>query len=296
MAEQTRYGSSRKAFVVALGLMVIAAGGLQAAILAMDVVLHKKKIEADRKLLSLPTETRSWVRLGEDTIEGKEMVEELGTQNYLTRRYIQKDTPEGEEPVLLQLHAAYYTGMVDTVPHVPDRCLVGAGWTLRENPRNYPMELDRDLMAWVEDSAASDLVGQGGPIYTALIDPEYATERGLRRVRLPREIEDLELRVSSFSLPDSDRRLYAGYFFIANGGVASTAERVRELAFDLKSEYAYYLKVQVSSASVGSSEELAEVAGGFFEELLPEIMRCVPDWAELEAGRYASGEKPPSKS
>jgi len=64
------------------------------------------------------------------------------------------------------------------------------------------------------------------------------------------------------------------------------AEGVRTLAFDLRSDYAYYLKVQFTSGAVSSSEELARQAGDLLEDLLPEIMRCVPDWIEVELGRY----------
>jgi hypothetical protein len=37
---------------------------------------------------------------------------------------------------------------------------------------------------------------------------------------------------------------------------------------------------------VSTAEELAAEASSLLGELLPEIMRCVPDWVEVEAGRY----------
>lgn len=67
---------------------------------------------------------------------------------------------------------------------------------------------------------------------------------------------------------------------------------MRLLAFDLRSVYAYYLKIQVTSTSVSSGEELVARAGSLLSELMPEIMRCVPDWVEVEAGRYPGGATP----
>jgi len=64
---------------------------------------------------------------------------------------------------------------------------------------------------------------------------------------------------------------------------------VRLLAFDLRNDYAFYCKVQVSSDRAKSAEELAEWAGSLLGDLLPEIMRCVPDWAEVERGTYPEG-------
>jgi hypothetical protein len=77
-----------------------------------------------------------------------------------------------------------------------------------------------------------------------------------------------------------------GYFFVANGGHTDSALGVRRLAFRLTDRYAYYLKVQVGSGSVQSAEELAEVSSSLLHELLPEIMRCVPDWSAVEAGTW----------
>jgi hypothetical protein len=84
--------------------------------------------------------------------------------------------------------------------------------------------------------------------------------------------------------------LYAGYFFVANGGCVARAEDVRLLAFDLRSTYAYYVKVQVTSQDVSSQEELAQAAASLLDELFGDLMLCTPDWVEVEAGRYPPPE------
>ena len=94
------------------------------------------------------------------------------------------------------------------------------------------------------------------------------------------------MTISSFEMLGSDRTVWAGYFFIANGGVVASASGVRGLAYQLDSDYAFYTKVQFSSLTVDSAEELAQLAADALEDLLPEIMRCVPDWDEVEAGTW----------
>ena len=42
-----------------------------------------------------------------------------------------------------------------------------------------------------------------------------------------------------------------------------------------------------------SAEELAQEASSLLGELLPEIMRCVPDWVEVESGRYPANNEGP---
>ena len=80
--------------------------------------------------------------------------------------------------------------------------------------------------------------------------------------------------------------MIAGYCFIANGGWVSSAEGVRFLAFNLTDDYAYYLKVQVGSADVESPEELAGLAGSLLDDLLGELMTCVPDWPRVMGGQW----------
>lgn len=105
------------------------------------------------------------------------------------------------------------------------------------------------------------------------------------RVRLPRGVEDLKMSVTPF-VHGRGSTLYAGYFFIANGGVVASADQVRLLSFQLDQKYAFYCKVQFSSTSVGSEEELGELAGRMLDEMLPDIMRRVPDWIDVREGRH----------
>jgi hypothetical protein len=254
---------------------VIGAVGLQVSIARMQVVLRKLPIHAkdDLPLRTIASSVPGWERIGQDNILSKEVIEELGTENYLSRTY--RGQLNGK-PVAVELHLAYYTGMIDTVPHVPERCFVGGGMVQDGNTKFVPITLDFDRLSidpYVDQA-------EYGPIYSAVGD-------SFQSVRMPFEIESrLKLRVTPFLDVRSDRRVFAGYFFLANGGIATSANDVRGLAFDPQTTYAYYTKVQFTSWEVDSSEELGMVAGSLLDELLPQIMRRVPDWIEVMEGRY----------
>lgn len=268
------------AFVVAALLMLGSAAGFSVAARHLKFYLHKLPIEAEFKVSSVPVETRSWKQVGVDERMPDEVVQELGTQNYLTRMYIEKDPPKGRPPRVMQLHMAYYTGMVDTVPHIPDRCLVGGGWSIAGDTEIVPLRLDRDTDVW----RLEDVPEEKGRVYSARLGPD--SRRPGSRVRLPRDADELKIRVNPYTDPKQGRKLYAGYFFIANGGHCSDAETVRLLAFRLTDSYAYYLKVQFSSDSVDSTAEFGQAVSSLLGELLPDISLCVPDWVEVLRGNY----------
>jgi hypothetical protein len=273
------------AFLVALAVMSLSAIGMKTAIEHYKIHLQKKPVYAEegRLLRAIPTETLHWQRLGQDHIEASEIAAELGTDNYVTRFYVPRAAGASNRK-MVQLHAAYYTGMIDTVPHVPERCLTGGGMALVGGPWTVPVPLNTSDWRPATDVDAR----HEGRVYTARLSNEYSTAGGGRRVNLPFDLtptKPLTLRVSKF-MTASGQEHYAGYFFIANGGWVSSAEGVRQLSFDLTNDYAYYLKVQVGSTEVDSPEDLAEVSASLLDDLLGELMTCVPDWAKVQRGDW----------
>jgi hypothetical protein len=282
------------AFLVALAVLAVGAVGMGSAIRMARIYLDKLPIyprpidgqpheypEGSPTLLSLPTETRNWKAFGADRVETEEVEEVLGTTNYLNRIYVEKNPREGKPPRAIDFHAAYYTDQIDTVPHVPDRCFVGGGMQIGSAAQFLPLNLDRST--W---QTAADVPEQWkGRIFTARMSSDFGNGRG-RRVRLPRDPEAIEMKTMEFIHPGSDRRIYAGYFFIANGGTVARAEGVRLLAFNLTDDYAYYLKIQFTSDRVESAEDLRDAATDLLNDLLPEIMLCIPDWIEVETGLW----------
>ena len=280
-------------FVSAVAVLLISAATLNAAVSAMGVHLRKQRIEPpeNRRVSAIATETQSYQRVGQDQVMSQEIVEELGTTNYLQRTYQLKEGKQvkdggkdgGKERAnpRLDVHIAYYTGMIDTVPHVPERCMTGAGWQIVGFPKSVPLKLDD--RNWRSDTEVPDKVK--GMVFTARLEPDVSKDAKADRVRLPFNPDTIELRTSEFAGPGT-QKLIVGYYFIANGGHTPSAEGVRSKAFNLTDDYAFYLKVQVGSRDVLSVEELGLHTGRLMSELLPEIMRCVPDWVEVQEGRY----------
>lgn len=274
------------AFLTAFILMSLCAVGMKTAIEHYRIHLQKKPIYAEdgRLLRAIPSETQNWRRLGQDIIEASEIADELGTDNYLTRNFIEKNPAAGSRPRTITLHAAYYTGMIEGIPHVPERCLTGAGMALVGGPWTIPVPLNTSDWLPLAD-AEPEFQGR---VYTVRLSNEYSTAGGGRRVNLPFGLtpsQPLALRISKFTTPGGTDH-FAGYFFIANGSWVTSAEGVRQFAFDLRNDYAYYMKVQVGSSEIQSPEELAELAAGLLDELLGELMTCVPDWVKVQRGLW----------
>ncbi len=285
------------AFIAAMLLLVASAAGLSAVVRTLGAHLTKLPIQPDSgykqlsipdKLVGWPDIDHGWRQVGQDRSMSVEEEEELGTKDTISRLYVELAPKDSSKPRGVQLHTAYYTGMIDTVPHVPDRCITAHGTQMDGSPKvvDVPIDMSRLTVHPEADPAK----------------PTVYRMRNLsigRQVALPRGIEKLQMTVTPFKDPDG-RRFFAGYFFIANGGVVASANGVRLLAFRLQDDYAYYLKVQVTSNDVGSEEELGRLTGEFLNNLLPEISYRIPDWTEVEAGRYpvrpAAGGAPPAAS
>lgn len=272
-------------FITATTILLISAGMLMLGVRALGLHVTKLPIypESDLQLHSLhdtrSIELEGWERLGTDETMSPEAEEELGTGNYLSRYYRQTNPPEGREPVVVQLHLAYYTGMLDTVPHVPDRCLVGAGFV--QIGGSSIVRIPVKVEGWLVSEDVPDWKAPGKTV--RMWKGRSLETQG--RVFMPRDIENLRMKVQQFQTPDG-QRLWAGYFFLANGGVVATADELRMLAFKITDDYAYYCKVQFTVIGVENETEFADVAASMLDQILPDIMRRVPNWVDVMEGRW----------
>lgn len=271
-------------FVTAVALFAAASVGMSVGIRAYGIYLSKLPIEAPggRTLNSLPSETASWIKVGNDRIESADVVATLGTENYISRMYTEKSPRDPANPRIVDLHIAYYTGMIDTVPHVPDRCFIGGGMTQGTNAEIIPLDLDRSR--WFQDPDVPDEL-RGSVWRIRLADDRRYTQHPGQSVRLPDKPDQIRMRVMGFDVPGG-QRVFAGYFFLANGGHVPTAQDVRLLAFNLTDDYAYYMKVQCTSPNASDAQDLASMSSDLLGELFGEIMLCVPDWIDVRSGVY----------
>lgn len=267
----------RLAYAVAIGMLVLSALGFRAGVAALDLYLKKEPVPLRRALSTVPPQLGRWKQVGPDGVFSAEIIESLGTTQYLDRNYaLDGDPSKGT----LALHVAYYTGMIDTVPHVPERCWGAAGMIMAEQPRE--IALDVDVEAWKSAEGPQSRSGERYPA-TTVSDP---VTRRPETVHMPLGAYDAS--VTEFQdRRDPSRRQVGGYFFVANGRTTPSAYVVRTYAFDLSNRYAYYCKVQVSGLfpESTSAQDWSERAGDLLTHAMPHIMRCLPDWPEWESSQ-----------
>ncbi len=270
-------GHAKQALIVVCLTLLVSGIGFRLAAHSAAAYLKKEPVELRRTLTNIPKRLGPWTASGEDQKLTAETEEQLGTDQYINRFYVRDEGSDDRKRV--EVHLPYYTGMIDAVPHVPDRCNVAGGMVAVGLPQNIDLPLDRS--GWRPDPEHVNL--KSGEPYPLLTFARHVTGEAVT-VRMP--IGDFKLRTTEFRHLDwPENRIYAGYFFIANAQVTPRPEGVRKFAFDLTTKYAYYLKVQftmVVPKETTREEFVAEVAS-LVTELLPEIMLCLPDWSEIES-------------
>jgi len=265
------------AYVALLATLAAGGLGLRAAMRSLDVYLRKEPVPLRADLGSIPTALGRWQKLGDDQLMDAAMVESLGTDKYLTRTYaLDGDASKG----VMTLHLAYYTGMIDTVPHIPERCWGAGGLVQVGEPTK--LALDLPGMRSIPD-AGSRNAATGEPYPVAEVtDP---VTRVTDRVALP--LGEPAMTLTTFQDRKASRiEQLGGYFFIANGRCTPTTFGVRGLAFNMSDRYAYYCKVQLSArypvGDTPSSVAFKAQAEDFLTQLLPHLMRRLPDWPAVE--------------
>jgi hypothetical protein len=275
--------SIRPVFLALLATTAIGGLGLRAAMRSLDVYLRKEPILLRADFGSIPTTLGRWQKLGEDQRLDSAMVESLGTDKYLTRNYaLDGDASKG----VLSLHLAYYTGMIDTVPHIPERCWGAGGLVQLGDPKTVGLSLP--ILANSEAGGPSNAsTGLKYPM-ASLADP---VTQQVEQVALP--VGEAAMTVSTFQEARSSRvEQLGGYMFIANGRMTPSTFGVRALAFNLTDRVAYYCKVQLSArypvGDTPSAVVFKAQAEDFLTQLLPHLMRRLPDWPSVE--RAAAGK------
>jgi exosortase len=273
------------------GLLLVALLGQTSVVQATGVALNKQPLPLRHGIaLSFPDQAGDWELLHLDPKLPKDVEDELGTDQYFNRFYVNNaagvtassitvktldDKPGGRlvgwegfstPGELAKLHVTYYTGMLDTVPHVPDKCWLAAGSQM-VGREVVNIKLDRDDY-------------RPDPEHPGMV---LAHSTGFNEtVRLPGD----EVEAVIFSGADSDGNVTTAlYFFIANGKVMASNHEVR-FSFNMKDRYSYYCKVEMMFPGVADPEVVKERAADLLSDLMPEVMACLPDWTEVQAGEY----------
>lgn len=255
---------------IGAGILMTALTGFGAVNKINGVVLLKHPIELRNPLYRLRGDFGNWKWVGEDPELPPEQLEVLGTEEYISYDFLDRNAKPGSPAFQVKLHVTYYTGNPDTVPHVPERCIIGGGATG---------------------------VGQSYPTLN-LEGPQYReVPRGfdVGSIVLGQDVfmPDLQINATLFQYhwPENpDRTISVIYFFIANHKFLASPDLVRLHGFDPRDQYSYYCKVEVGLGNIPDPEVAVQRASDFLSKLLPEVMGCLPDLTQLQKDSVPSPE------
>jgi hypothetical protein len=252
-------------FLVVAGILLLSAVSLNAATQFLQLYFQKLPVEMRRPISSIPERIGPWVQLSKDQPLAPDIETMLQTKQYVSRAYVdtrvtgedivkavENKTFEEREHIIegirmrqplavIRLHTTYYTGMVDTVAHVPDRCYVAGGYESTDNTP-HPWQ---SVSKRIGHSFAS-------PFMT------FEDQTGIR----------------------DSRKLNVTYLFHANGEYCDNANAVRLVLQSLQNRYAYYAKVELMTVAE-DRDASARVMDEFLGHLLPEFENLMPDWKEV---------------
>jgi hypothetical protein len=256
-------------FMLVAGILLLSAISLNAATQYLQLYFKKLPVELSHDLSTLPSKLGNWVQVSRDEKLGEDFEHILGATHYLYRDYI--DTSKIPSDVLkrfdgksygerkslaayvqqnypdavINLGITYYTGMVDTVAHIPDRCYIADGYV----PSEYKM------LKWSAFDGRAGRDSDGDVRYINFEDQIAARQAAPKNV---------------------------AYFFHANGTYTADPIGVRVRLQDLTQRYGYYTKIELMTI-MPDKEKSTVVMNDFLKSALPQIETLLPDWKAVTA-------------
>lgn len=279
-------------FLVALLILFTAALTFNAAVTFLKLHFRKEPVPLRRPIDTIPARLGPWLKLTKDQPLDKEMQDVLATDKYVFRDYVDtrrvsmqdlqkmgafedrttndmerivSEIQSNDPSAVVRVAVTYYTGLVDTVAHIPDRCYVADGY----EPTSYTTP------TWHVGTAATG--GGDGNLQVRYINFEDAApDRGA----VTRNV---------------------AYFFHCNGSFESDPiYGVRVRLQNLTERKGYYAKVELMNVSPPGDRmagadvqdhdraESARCMTDFLSYALPEVLKCLPDWKAVTATNAAN--------
>lgn len=260
------------AFTVVVAVLLVAALGLTTVTQRMQIFFKKMAVPLVARLddadQGVPKRLGPWVMVSKDEPLDQDLQHSLGTDQYVFRDYVDsrlvsedqlaqftdKSTDDRRRLVrileqqrpeaVVRFALTYYTGLADTVAHIPDRCMVADGY----EPKNARPE-----------SAELGKFADGSPRKITARFIHFQDQTGNGR---------------------EDRNI--SYFFHVNGQYKSSPADVRIELQDLFERYGYYAKIELMNATRDETRAVA-VNNDLLRYALPEVERCLPDWTKVKA-------------
>ena len=267
----------RPGFLMAAGILAVTAVVVNVATSALQLHFKKLPVPLVHDLSTVPARLGPWVQVSIDEPLDRETQDLLGTDLYFFRDYVdsrlvdqaqlaafegksgnerhamaaalQRNRPEA----VINCAVTYYTGMVDTVAHIPERCYVANGYVPH----------DPAILSWN-------------------LGPTFDGNDGSH-----------DLQVESIAFDDranADGVTRVAYCFFADGRWECDSLKVREDLQNLRTTHSFYSKVELRT-TIPDAAVSNGVMTDFLRAALPSVRKCYPDWNSVE-GRGVPAKGP----
>lgn len=256
-------------FRLVAGILIAAAVVLNVTVPTMKVTFRKQPVDPRRSLKTLPIRLGHWTQISVDTPLNHDVEQTLAANEYVFRTYVDDrkvpkdviakfatlspdqclqyahDISKTDPSAVINFAMTYYTGSVDTVAHIPDRCYIADGFEVTAY----------ETYKW--------------PV---LPRPEGPKDLELRYLTF-------ENHVDSRSVVNRN----VAYFFNVNGSYESDPiNGVRKRLQNLLEKYGYYSKVELN-IDTNDTRVAQTTMRDFLLNAMPEIEQVLPDWQEIKA-------------
>jgi Protein of unknown function (DUF3485) len=259
-------------FAIAAALLLLSAVGLNGATEYLKLHFKKEPVALRSPIETLPVNLGPWVQVSRDQPLAEDMQEVLGTKQYIFRDFVdsRKVTKQqiadfadqdirrrGElldrirqrdATAVMNVSVTYYTGMVDTVAHIPDRCYIADGYIPTYD--DYP--------TWQLGGPTPR------PLQVRFIN--FKDSLGNQRSKVDKSV---------------------AYFFQCNGGYEADPLGVRQRLQNLLEKHGYYCKIELMTL-IGDPALSAATMTDFLGSALPELEKILPDWKEVQSGKASA--------
>lgn len=240
----------------AVGILAAGLVCMSAAQAWFNVVLTKRPAPLQKPLPTLPDRMGRWKKYGRDQRLSPEIVQVLGTRQYLLRRYRKIGVPLAALDSLVTLNLNFYS-KGNATPHVPNVCWQGVG---RTRVYDHIMTIHHVLHA---DGTYSSVQMR----FLSFATP--STHGGT---------------LSLLTNRDNDNRLLnTAYMFQVNGRYAPNVQQVTQLFWKTDSKYSYHAKIEVDVVHRCAPKLAEAMIKNFIRASLAHIERRLPNWKKLNA-------------
>lgn len=250
-------------FLVAAGILLVAAVGWNAASRSLQFYMAKKPVPpppgtvvANYQLKNFPKTLGPYtLKEGSDEPLKEDVLETLGSASNPNNWYYMAVYEDKQAKEMMRLDITYYTGLLDAVPHVGERCIVAGGGTIR---------------------------------------PELCGKRVLALTQGPQEWRQLPMYRTGYELSQgvNTAQLFQYHVFSMNGVPTESWEHIRANLTLPWVKYCFFAKVQVAPmASNLTAEASDEMTRRFMDRAMPAVLRFLPTRQDIEDLKKAEAAK-----